>query len=659
MITAERTPVQTDRPPKLRQVPGLDGLRAIAVVAVIVFHLNPHWLPGGFLGVDVFFVISGYLITSLILDEHRRRSTVSLGRFWARRARRLLPALAFVLFAVTVTAALVARDALSQLQSDIPAAIVYLLNWRLLLSHDSYVASFGRPPLLQHLWSLSVEEQFYLLWPPVLLILRRRMTRGRIAWVALAGAAVSAGLMAGLFHPGGNPSAVYFGSDTHAEGLLIGCALAAAVPPWRMTASVTPTARRVLERSGLLALGVVIGGLAVLEFDSTLTYRGGIVIVDVATAVVVATVAHPASRLGAGLARQPLRWLGLRSYSLYLWHWPIFMMTRPGSDLRWGTGPDVILRLGLTAAAAELTYRYIEQPWRDGRALFAWRLRLASIPRPQLVMAAGVPVALVAVLLATAPGPAEPAILAEGSTVAARSPLSLPPRSGAVSDRPAATNTVAPNAIGQDRPGGFAPPTAAKAVTATTIATTSGTVATTTPTNRPVPPAADAPQIESINPADEPILAVGDSVLLAASPTITATFGAAVTVDAQIGRQVSGGLTRLAAYRKIGALAHFKTVVIDFGTNGAFTAAEFDQMSFLLAGVPHVVVFNVHVARSWAAVSNATVVQGVAAHPAQMRLADWNGAATPSLLYPDGIHPDPAGAAAYTRLIETALASRP
>lgn len=631
-MTAGPTQADAARPVRLRQLPGLDGLRALAVVAVIVYHLNPSWLPGGYLGVDVFFVISGYLITALLLSEHRGSGDVRLGRFWARRARRLLPALGVLLVTVTLLAACFARDGLGPLQSHVPASIFYVLNWILLLGHNSYSVTYGRPPLLQHLWSLSVEEQFYMLWPPALvLLLRRRFTRSHVAGIALAGCALSAVLMAVLYRPGHNPSGVYFGTHTHAEGLLMGCALAAAVPPWRMTAAVAPRARKVLERSGVGALVVVIAGLAILGFNSALTYRGGMLIVDLATAVVVATVAHPASRLGAGLARQPLRWLGLRSYSLYLWHWPIFMMTRPGLDLAWSTVPDVLLRLSLTAAAAELSYRYVEQPWRDGRAQFALKVRLAALSPSQIAAAAVAPMALVALLLATAPGPNEPAILASGSTAAARTVLT--------------TTAPAPSLV--------APPQDIALPTTTAPPTT--TAAPTTPPATTAPPSPAA-----LLAASEPVLAVGDSVMLAASPTLSATFGPAITVDAEVGRQVSAGLARIAAYRTSGALNRYHTVVVALGTNGAFTPTQFDQMTTLVAGVAHVVMVNVHAAKPWAAGDDAVLAQGVAAHRSQMKLVDWNTAAFgPGLLYPDGIHPDAAGSAVYARLLQQALSSPP
>ena len=634
-MTAGGTRVETTRPVRLRQLPGLDGLRAIAIVAVIVYHLEPSWLPGGYLGVDVFFVISGYLITSLLLSEHQRSGTVSLRRFWARRARRLLPALAVLLVVVTVLAACFARDALGPLQGDVPASVFYVLNWRLLFQHDSYVASFGRPPLLQHLWSLSVEEQFYLVWPPVLLLLRRRFSRSRIATMTLAGALLSATLMAVLFRRG-DPSAVYFGTHTHAEGLLLGCALAAAIPPWRMTATVTPRARRLLERSGVVALVVVIAGLALFGFDSSLTYRGGMLLVDVATVVVIATVAHPASRLGAGLGRQPLRWLGLRSYSLYLWHWPIFELTRPGPDLSWPAFPDLLLRLALTAAAAELSYRYIEQPWRDGRAQFALRLRIATFSRYQVAGALAAPVALVAALLATAPGPSEPAILFQGSTAAARSAPTAP-----------SVTTGSIRAAPPPRYIALAPPRYL-ALPAAAVQTAHQQVSP--PTTAPAPPPATPLA------ASEPILAIGDSVMLAASPALQATFGPAITVDAAVGRRVDIGISRLSAYRASGALSHYRTVVVGLGTNGTFNTAEFNELAAVLAGVPHVVVFNVHAARSWALPDDRVIAAGVAAHRPQMTMVDWNTAAfARGVLYSDGIHPNAAGAALYTRLLLQAL----
>lgn len=635
-LTAAPVSASPPRPTKLRQMPGLDGLRGIAVAAVIIFHLQASALPGGYLGVDVFFVISGYLITSLLLSEQHTSSRISLVPFWTRRALRLLPALVVLLLAVTLIAACFARDSLGGLRSDLPASLFYVMNWRMVFGHQSYMASFGRPPLLQHLWSLSVEEQFYLLWPPVLIMLRRLLPRASVAAVAATGAIASAAAMALFFHPGGDPSAVYFNSFTHAEGLLLGCGLAAAVPPWRMTATVAPNARRLLERSGVAALAAVLVGLVALGFRSALTYRGGMLAVDAATVVVVATVAHPASRLGAVLSRQPLRWLGLRSYSLYLWHWPIFEMTRPGVDIHAPGWLVLLLRLVLTASAAELSYRYVEQPWRNGRAVFAIRVRLAAASRQAVVAAVALPVALMSVVLATAPGPDEPAILAEGSTVAARHLPAAP----VLATDPAGASAPAASAVGLPVDTGTPKPW----------------IRSHPPVTAPPPPPAPAPSPA----ASEPILAIGDSVLLAASPALSAALGPQITIDAQVGRQVNVGLERLAAYRASGALTRYRTVLIDLGTNGAFRPQEFQQLVQLVAGIPRVVLYDVHADRPWAPESNSTITTGVQAHPTQMEMVDWNQAASaPNLLYSDGIHPNGAGAQVYTQLLNSALTANP
>src|SRR5918999_1889716 len=252
---------------RLPYSPGLDGLRAFAVIAVLLYHADLAWIPGGFLGVEVFFVISGYLITALLLAEWRQRGRIDLKAFWLRRARRLLPALYLTIVVTLAFAVVFLPGEVAGLRSDAIAAFGYVTNWYLVLGHESYFEAIGRPSLLKHLWSLAVEEQFYLLWPPVLAVGlsvgAKRWRQRRVLLVALAGASVSVLLMATLYRPEVDPSRLYFGTDTRATGLLMGAALAFVWTPWSVRASGGSRLRRqwgwtvplLLDVAGLAALG--------------------------------------------------------------------------------------------------------------------------------------------------------------------------------------------------------------------------------------------------------------------------------------------------------------------------------------------------------------------------------------------------------------------
>ncbi|MEP7050515.1 MAG: acyltransferase family protein [Pseudomonadota bacterium] len=344
-------------------VSALDGLRALSVLAVIGFHAEIPDLGGGFLGVEVFFVISGYLITHLLLLEHAARARISLPRFWLRRARRLLPAL-FTLLAMTLVAGLaLASDTLRQTRSDAIAALLYVSNWWQVAQQRSYFMEVERPPLLLHLWSLAVEEQFYLIWP-LLLALLARHARRFVAPVALLGAALSTLWMAHLFDPHLDPTRVYVGTDTRLSGLLLGSALAAWLPgPGRAgSATRASTVRELLALAGLAGLF-----WAFLRLDShaPALYRGGLALVDLASCALIAGILVPTFAARA-LGARPCAWLGRRSYGLYLWHWPVFAVTRPELDIPWGAVWLVPLRLALTFALAEACYRFVETPVRQG-----------------------------------------------------------------------------------------------------------------------------------------------------------------------------------------------------------------------------------------------------------------------------------------------------
>lgn len=389
-----------------RYLPGLDGLRAIAVGAVVAYHVGLGWAQGGLLGVGVFFTLSGYLITDLLLGQQEITDKLQLTDFWLRRARRLLPALFVMLAVVTAWVTLLDRSQLPAIRGAVVASAGYVSNWWLIAQHSSYFAQFGPPSPLGHLWSLAVEEQFYLIWPWLLwlgLRLRRKHpgTDTRLAAATLLLAAASAVTMALLYRPGYDPTRVYEGTDTRAFALLIGSALAFVWPSRHLRGEITEGARWVLDGAGFA--GLVVFAVLVWRTSeySAFLYRGGMVLLALGTALMVASTASPASRFGRILGRQPLRWLGVRSYGIYLWHFPIIVLTTPAD------GRDTLARGALQVAAtigcAALSWRYLEEPIRHG-ALRRWWAQIRSTGwrlgamgrQARIVVAASAPVILLA-----------------------------------------------------------------------------------------------------------------------------------------------------------------------------------------------------------------------------------------------------------------------
>ncbi|HZG66666.1 MAG TPA: acyltransferase family protein, partial [Herpetosiphonaceae bacterium] len=373
--TGAFTSVPDERHARLPYLPGLDGLRAIAVIAVLLFHAGLD-LRGGFLGVESFFVLSGFLITGLLLAEWREHGRVDLGRFWLRRARRLLPALFLVLASTLLYAIMFLPSELAEVRSNVAAALLYVMNWQLVWTDRPYFDPSVRPPLLQHLWSLAVEEQFYLLWPLLFVALVRMVRVRGLLLVTLAAAVASAMLMALLYRPGADPSRIYYGTDTRAAGLLLGAVLAVVWRPGHPPGATKRNVGSLLDTAGVLALSALIAAYLRIYGQHPLLYPGGFVLVGLATAVIVMAVTHPQTRLVPGvLGWQPLRWIGLRSYGLYLWHWPIFQVTRPYLDVPLQGWLLLALRLALTAAIAALSYRWVESPIRNGAIERAWQTR--------------------------------------------------------------------------------------------------------------------------------------------------------------------------------------------------------------------------------------------------------------------------------------------
>ncbi|HEU4706002.1 MAG TPA: acyltransferase family protein [Solirubrobacterales bacterium] len=356
-----------------RYMPGLDGLRAIAVLAVIVFHLGFGWAPGGLLGVGIFFTLSGYLITDILLSQLSQRGRIDLLRFWGARARRLLPALFVMLAIVAAWVTIFGPAQPDQFRKAVLSSIFYVNNWEQILANVSYFARFAPEGPLNHLWSLSVEEQFYIFWPFLLLLGVKLVherplpsgVRPRLAVVTIVLAFVSAIEMAVLYHPSLDPSRIYYGLDTRAAGLLFGCALAMVWPSRRLSHRIAPPARNTLDGLGVLGLAIIALMIwQVGEFDRFL-YQGGFVVLSLATVLVLMPLAHPACRLGNVLGVLPLRWVGVRSYGIYLWQTPIIVLTGPDSR-----PPEGLLGKALQLAAifaiAGLSWHFVEEPIRHG-----------------------------------------------------------------------------------------------------------------------------------------------------------------------------------------------------------------------------------------------------------------------------------------------------
>ena len=621
---------------KLGYRPALDGLRAVSVMAVIFYHADFTWLPGGFLGVEVFFVVSGFLITSLMVEERLGTGTVSLRQFWIRRARRLLPAVYLLLAVVSVAALLVYRDAAGRLAGDVVAALLYVSNWWQIFSETSYFAAAGRPPLLQHLWSLAVEEQFYLLFPPLFAAawVRFGRRRTRIGMIVLALASTVE--MALIYGSGTDLQAVnraYMGTDTRAAGMLLGAVLAVSWAPWRSKEKAAPSAVTSMDAAAVVGLVLILVFLTQVGELSPFIYRGGFLLLDLICVVVIAALVHPASRVAKYMAVAPLVWIGKRSYSLYLWHWPIFVLTRPGtSDVpSWLGGiPLLVLRLGLTFGAAELSYRYVETPLRKG-ALGQWWKNLRSVDQPvrQVATRRGLAVAGTAALLVVFVG--------TGLSAAASSPdrakLEASDLEGSGLDLTAAGDPDAPDAE------------AAKpdpAVTTTTDAPSDSTTTTAPTTTLPAEPGQTATNA----------VAVGDSVMLGAKGAVLNAMPG-IRVDAKVARQFSSVLSVATWYVQQGYVQG--PLIVHVGTNGTFTDADVDKLASL-AGDRKLILVNARVNRSWEEQNNSRLAAGADRHP-NITLVDWHATAAdhPEWFVGDGTHLNPEGARAFAESIRQAL----
>ena len=629
----------------LSYIPSLDGIRALSVLAVIVYHANKLWLPGGFLGVEVFFVISGYLITLLLLAESEKNGTVSLKQFWLRRARRLLPALWVVVLGVVVFAALFQREILGTLRGDVIAALFYGFNWFQVWVGTSYFTSFEFVPL-RHLWSLAVEEQFYLIWPVVMLVVakfgKRRLPIVSAVFVLIAVAlAVYTGVvyqpgvistiadtpeqfMSLLGHSVSRVDYLFLGTITRSSGLLLGAALAIWWRPWLLQNSRAGESKLydIVGFGGLVALAfmmwrfnTVIEGTDGGTVGYDLLFRGGFFLTDIASVALIAAAVHPGSKVIArGLSNPILVWLGRRSYGFYLFHWPVFQFYRrfAGKGL---TPYEFVVLVLLALALTELSYRYIETPVRQG-AISRWWIEFrqpaygAQLVRRQRRIVLTALVSLLPVF---------------GVVSLATARVQLDEIAQNLSDNEG--NTVDLLSGGQSLGGG-------ELASATTIA---GQVVTGTTT-------LDGQVID--------VLAIGDSVMLGAANVLTQR---GVTVDAVKSRPYRQALEIANYMKSVNRLG--SVVVIHLGTNNTVDEKTLDEIMVPLRDVPLVLFVTVHVPSEVRQNTNNRRINELPARYENVKVLDWYAIATahPEYLYSDKIHIRPEGQKVYADLMMQAI----
>ena len=355
----------------VKHISSIDGLRAIAVTAVVLYHLGISWIPGGFLGVDLFFVISGYVITRLILDSINQSSALDLRSFYAARLRRIYPGFLFMVICTIIFIGVWAPEAIKRFLSDLPYALTGIINWLLVARHQDYFEAVGRPPLLQHTWSLAVELQFYLIWPIILLTVLKYFGKKNIARIALIIAMVSGTTLffVSLQLDQSNAqqiSHIYFGTDTHSLGLFLGSALAVSWIPQNLSSDIEKRAQDVIDGIGVVGLLGLISTFLFIDESNASLYRIAFPLAGIFGCLVLISLVHPASRFAPIISTAPFRWIGQRSYGIYIWHWVIFQVTRPSVDLSGQTWALYLARVLLVLALADISLRWVEIPFRQG-----------------------------------------------------------------------------------------------------------------------------------------------------------------------------------------------------------------------------------------------------------------------------------------------------
>ena len=578
-------------PRGIRYIPAIDGLRAVAVIAVMLYHLGFTWIPGGFLGVDLFFVISGYVITRLLLDSIQRSGGLDLRAFYKARIRRLFPPLVFMIFVTIIYISIWAPETMRRFISDSPFALLGGMNWWLVFRHTDYFDTISRPPLLQHTWSLGVEAQFYLIWPLILLLVLRQFGKAKIPGAALLIAAFSgiALLLVSFEVDAANASQVshvYFGTDTHSIGLFLGAALAVSWVPQNLQEQVNRRAQDFIDGIGVIGFVGLLGVfLLVNESDPTL-YKLAFPLAGIFGCAILTSIVHPASRFAPILSSRVAVWIGERSYAIYLWHWVVFQVTRPAVDLEGSTWALYALRILVVFALADISLRLVELPVRSGLVEYwfkGMKYRTKNVQRRQK------------------------------STVVASALLLI-----------LGTSYISANAISQSDK--------EMAIVKQQL-------------EQPVQPS------EPTGTQSGGLWVTGDSVILGIHYELDARSPIAI-INARVGRQAPELIEVMKADK---ANAVDSTVIFNMGNNNKLTSDQVMAVFEEVKNQPRIIVVNTAVPRGWRDENNALIAQYAALYGAIVVDWASISMGHPEYFAPDGVHLVPAGVRAYVDAITATL----
>ena len=586
-----------------RYIAPIDGLRALAVTAVILYHLGINWIPGGFLGVDLFFVISGYVITRLLLDSIMSKGALDLREFYWARVRRLLPPVLFMLTGTTFLIAAWKPDAIHRFLSDLPYVLTGSENWHLVAVHQDYFQAIGRPPLLQHTWSLGVEIQFYILWPLILLLILKYLGKKRVAQTSLVIAFIS-GLALFIYSlrvdssSSNQISHIYFGTDTHSLGLFLGAALAVSWVPANLSKNISERAQDFVDGIGVIGLLGLLCTFFFIDESNAALYRIAFPLAALFGVAIITSLVHPASRFSPLMSSRPLVWIGQRSYGIYLWHWVVFQVTRPNVDLAGANWAINAARILIVIALADISLRWIEIPIRRG-ALSTWirglKYRSKSTRRKQKAWIISVSFAL---LLTTSA--ASWAAWMEDFNSTSRG--SQKGSTGVFPHNQSDSSVLANNTKNASEKTG--------------------------------------------------LWVTGDSIILGIRDKLESHFPIEL-INARVGRQI-GELIQVAQRDKVGLAT--STVVFDIGNNNHLTESDVRTLFELLKNQPKMIVVNTAVPRAWRDDNNRIINKVIVDYP-QAQLVDWASLSFghPEYFAPDGVHLSDAGGDVYVGAILEAL----